>query len=82
MFTSKLIRFWILHLNWMRLNLFLSCFIMVCLHGNCYYSFTVLVAVAMKIHNKVSFNIGCFKNFLHFSLIPFTTSGAQLKEAG
>ena len=33
LFTSKLIRFWILHSNWVRLNLFISCFIMVCLHG-------------------------------------------------
>ena len=51
--------------------------------GNCYDSFTdVLVAVAINIHYKVSFNIECFKNFLLFSSIPFTNSGAQLKEAG
>ena len=51
--------------------------------GNCCYSFTdVLVAVTMKIHEKVSFNTECFKNFLPFSSIPFAISGAQLKEAG
>ena len=33
LFTSKLIRFWILHSDWVRLNLFISCFIMVCLPG-------------------------------------------------
>ena len=26
-------------------------------------------------HNKVSFNIKCFKNFFPFSSIPFTISG-------
>ena len=51
--------------------------------GNCYYSFTdVLGVVAMNIHKKVPFNIECFKNFLLFSSILFTISGAQLKEAG
>ena len=41
--------------------------------GNCYYSLTdVFVAVVIKIHNKVSFNIECFKNFLPFS-IPLKT---------
>ena len=51
--------------------------------GNCYYSFTdVFMAVAINIHNKVSFDTGCFKNFLPFSSIPFTLSGAQLEEAG
>ena len=48
--------------------------------GNCYNSFTdVFIAVAIKI--EVSFNIECSKNFLPFSSIPFTTSGAQLEEA-
>ena len=51
--------------------------------GNCCYSFTdVCVAITMNIHNVVSFNKECFKNFLPFSSIPFTISGAQLKEAG
>ena len=51
--------------------------------GNFYYSFTdVFVAITINIHNKVSFNVECFKNFLPFSSIPFTISGAQLKEAG
>ena len=51
--------------------------------GNCYDSFTdALVAIAMNIHNKVSCNIECFKNFLLLSSIPFTISGTQLKEAG
>ena len=50
---------------------------------NFYYSFTdVFVAITINIHNKVSFNVECFKNFLPFSSIPFTISGAQLKEAG
>ena len=49
--------------------------------GNCYDSFTVFsVVVPMIIHNKVSSNIVCLKNFLSFSSIPFTISGAQLKE--
>ena len=48
---------------------------------NCYYSFTdVFIAITIDIHNKVSFNIECFKNFLSFSLIII--HGAQLKEAG
>ena len=35
---------------------------------NCYCSFTDgFIAVAINIHNKVSFNIECFKNFLSFS---------------
>ena len=53
--------------------------------GNCYYSFTdFLITVAMKIHDKVSFNVECFKNFLPFSSTDhaFTISWAQLKEAG
>ena len=50
---------------------------------NCYYSFrNVFIAVAINIHNKVSFNIEGFKNFLPFSSIFLTISGAQLKEAG
>ena len=58
---------------------------MVCLLGKIIViiSFTdVFVAITINIHNKVSFNIECFKNFLLFSSIPFTISGAQLKEAG
>ena len=46
--TSKLIRFWILHSNWVRLNLFISCFIMVCLHGK------VIVIVASQIFSLLS----------------------------
>ena len=42
----------------------------------------VLIAVAINIRNKVLFNIEYFKNFLPFSSIPFTISGAQFKEAG
>ena len=79
LFTSKLSRFWILHSNWVRLDLF-----HIILHyglfswkGYCYYySFTdVFVAVVINILGKVSVNIECFKNFL-----PFTISGAQSKE--
>ena len=58
---------------------------MVCLLGKIIViiSFTdVFVAITINIHNKVSFNIECFKNFLLFSSIPFTIPGAQLKEAG
>ena len=79
LFTSKLIRFWILHSNWVRLNLFISCFITVCLYGKVtHYCFTdVLVAVTMNIHDKVSFNKECFKNFLPSSSIQFTISGVQ-----
>ena len=85
LFTSKLDRFWILHSNWVRLNLIISCFITLFFfymeRYNCYnYSFTdVFVAVATDIHIKVSFNIECFKNFLTFSSMPFTISGAQLR---
>ena len=47
--------------------------------GNCYCSFTdVFIAVATNIHNKVSFNIECFKNFLSFSPILLTISWALL----
>ena len=83
LFTCKFINFQILHSNWVRLNLFTSCFIMVGLHGK------VIVIVASQIfsmlsqltfiHNKVSFNIECFKNFLSFSPILFTISGALLR---
>ena len=41
---------------------------MVCLHGK------VIVIIASK---RVSFNIACFKNFLPFSSVPFSFSGAQ-----
>ena len=78
LFTSKLIRFCIQHSNWVRLNLFISCFIAVCLYGKVTHSFTdVLVAVTMNIHDKVSFNKECFKNFLPSSSIQFTISGVQ-----
>ena len=47
--------------------------------GNCYCSFTdVFIAVATNIHNKVSFNIECFKNFLSFSPTLLTLLGALL----
>ena len=47
--------------------------------GNCYCSFRdVFVAVAINIHNKVLFNIECFKNFLSFSPILVITFGALL----
>ena len=84
LFTSKLITFWILHSNWVRLNLFISCFIMVCLPGKVIVIIAsdVFVAITINIHNKVSFNIECFKNFLPFSSKSLTIPGAQLKEAG
>ena len=51
--------------------------------GNCYYSFTdFFVALTINIHNEVSYNIECFNNFLPFCSIPYTISGAPLKEAG
>ena len=58
---------------------------MVCLLGKIIViiSFTdVFVAITINIHNKVSFNIECFKNSVPFSSIPFTIPGAQLKIAG
>ena len=58
---------------------------MVCLPGKVIViiSFTdVFVAITINIHNKVSFNIECFKNFLPFSSKSLTIPGAQLKEAG
>ena len=85
LFTGKLIRFWILHLDWVRLNLFLSCLVMVCLPAKVIViiaSQMFFVAITINIFNKVSFNIGCFKNFLPSSSIPFTIPGAQLKVAG
>ena len=57
---------------------------MVCLHGK------VNLIVASQMFSLLtqltcitnfSFNIECFKNFLHFSTFS-TVSGAQLKEAG
>ena len=42
------VRLWILHSNWVRLNLFISCFIMVCLHGK------VIVIVASQIFSLLS----------------------------
>ena len=51
--------------------------------GNFYHSFTdVFVAVAVIIHNEVSFNIEYFKNFLPFCSILITISKVQLEEAG
>ena len=79
LFTSKLIRFWILHSNRVRFNLFISCFMMVCLHGKV----IVIIASLMFLlpsqltYKRVSFNIECFKNFLPFSSVPFSFSGAQ-----
>ena len=47
--------------------------------GNCYCSFSaVFISVTTNIHNKVSFNIECFKNFLLFSPILFTNFGVLL----
>ena len=85
LFACKFGIFWILHSNWARLNLFILCFIIVCLHGKVIVivaSQMIFVAVAINIHNEVPFKKECFKNFLPFSSAPFTTSGAQLKEAG
>ena len=82
--TSKFIRFWILHSNWVRLNLFISCFIIVCLPRKVIViaSQMFFVAITINIHNKVSFNVECFKNSFPFPSIPFTIPGAQLKVAG
>ena len=57
---------------------------MVCLPGKVIVIIAsdVFVAITINIHNKVSFNIECFKNFLPFSSISLTVPGAQLKEAG
>ena len=44
----KFIRFRIQHSNWVRLNLSISCFIMVCLHGK------VIVIVASQIFSLLS----------------------------
>ena len=50
--------------------------------GN-FYSFTdVFVAMTINIHNKISFNMECYKNTFPFSLMPFTIPGSQLKVAG
>ena len=47
---------------------------------NCYYSFrNVFIAVAINIHNKVSFNIECFKNFLPLSSIFFNYFWSAIK---
>ena len=66
-FTGKLIRFWILQSDWVTLNLYISRFVigLFTWKSNCYYIFTdVFVAVAINIHDTVSFNIECFKNLL------------------
>ena len=66
-FTGKLIRFWTLQSDWVRLNLYISRFVigLFTWKSNCYYIFTdVFVAVAINIHDTVSFNIECFKNLL------------------
>ena len=57
---------------------------MVCLPGKVIVIIAsdVFVAITINIHNKVSFNIECFKNSLPFSSIPFTIPGAQLKVVG
>ena len=47
-FHRTFIRFRILHSNWVRLNLSISCFIMVCLHGK------VIVIVASQIFSLLS----------------------------
>ena len=68
----------------MRLNLFKSYFFMLCLHGK------VIVIIASQMFSLplqltfiTKFHLTkCFKNFLPFSSMPFTISGAQLKEAG
>ena len=57
---------------------------MVCLHGE------VIVIIASQIFSlpsqltfMIQFHLTeCFKNFLPFSSIPFTITGAQLNEAG
>ena len=59
---------------------------MVCLPGKVFVSIAsqmfLLQSQLTFMHNKVSFNIECFKNFLPFSSISLTVPGAQLKEAG
>ena len=42
----------------------------------------VFVAITINIHNKISFNLECFKNTFPFFSIPFTIRGSQLKVAG
>ena len=42
----------------------------------------VFVAITINIHNKISFNLECFKNTFPFFSIPFTIPGSQLKVAG
>ena len=66
----------------MRLNLFLSCLITVCLHGKVIVIRLLelhrrFVAVVVNIHNEVSFYIECVKDFFPFPSIPFTISRAQ-----
>ena len=77
LFTSKLIRFCILHSDWVRLNLFISCFVMVCLPGK-----VIVIASQMFLLQSQLIHVECFKNSLPFSSIPFTIPGAQLKVAG
>ena len=81
LFTSKLIRFWILHSNWVRLNLFISCFIMVCLHGK------VIVIVASQMFSlllqltfitKFHLTQNVSRTFFLFSPTLFTIFGALL----
>ena len=76
LFTCKFIKFQILHSNWVRLNLFILCFIMVCLHGKVIVIVASDVFIVIEYSWQRTFNIECFKNFLSFSLILFTISGA------
>ena len=85
LFAYKFGIFWILYSNWVRLNSFILCFIIVCLHEKVIViiaSQMIFVAFAINIHNEVPFKKECFTNFFPFSSIPFTISGAQFKEAG
>ena len=71
LFSTKFLRFRILHSNWVRLNLsiFTLYYGLFTWKGNCYCSLRdVFIAVAINIHNKVLFNIECFKNSLSLSL--------------
>ena len=65
-FTGKLIRFWILQSHWVRLNSYISRFVigLFTWKSNCYYIFTDVSLLLQLTFMTVSFNIECFKNLL------------------
>ena len=84
LFTSKLIRFWILHSDWVRLNLFISCFIMVCLPGKVIDITSQIFLLQSQLTFITKFHLmwNVSRTLFMSNSIPFTIPGSQLKVAG